>query len=51
LRPSPHASNDNERLTVRERIERILGIPWDIRYIAQQEAYHVSDDEEDSGEE
>ncbi len=39
------AWDNNEKLTIRERIGEILGIPWNVRYITQREAHHVSDDE------
>jgi hypothetical protein len=34
----------NERRAIRERIEKILVIPWDIRYITQRETYHIQNE-------
>ncbi len=37
--------DDNERRTIKKRIEEILVIPWDVLFITQEEA-HLSDDED-----
>jgi hypothetical protein len=45
------AWDEYEKWNVGEKIEQILGIAWDVRYVTQQEAHHVSDDEFSEGEE
>jgi len=42
----PDALDEYEKWNVWKKIGQILGIAWNVRYITQQEAHHVSDDEE-----